>query len=279
MRLSLTTWSSLYLPKGFYKEVTWDQLCKLLAKPKVVENKKDAGGFSCGKFIDNYRSNSSVIHLNALIIEYDVAKLPISQILEFWSKVGYEYYMYSTFSHTNRMPRVRLIFPLSRAVSSSEYAALWCHYNALALASGHLLDQTAKDASRFWFCPAIRHPNASYETHRHSGNWLPVDDILSQCKPSKPLEVEIVRSAEQVQTTENLLQTVANYAIGWDPAVSGSYGRRTTFKVALKALTLGLTESQTLDVLMSHWNPRCVPNWKADELVKIIHSANSKRRR
>ena len=58
------------------------------------------------------------------------------------------------------------------------------------------------------------------------------------------------------------------------PGIDGQYGSNATFAAAL-AMTKGfeLSEADALDLLLSEFNPRCVPPWSLDELRHKVHDA------
>lgn len=57
-------------------------------------------------------------------------------------------------------------------------------------------------------------------------------------------------------------------------AVEGQRGSDTTFALAVTLIHgLGLDEDTALDVMLGHWNPRCLPPWSQKELAKKVRDA------
>ena len=56
-------------------------------------------------------------------------------------------------------------------------------------------------------------------------------------------------------------------------AVEGSGGDHTTFTVAARLKDFGCTKEHALELLLSYWNDRCSPPWKADELATKVENA------
>lgn len=58
-----------------------------------------------------------------------------------------------------------------------------------------------------------------------------------------------------------------------DPAVEGSSGDKTTFKMACKGWDLGFSEDKTYTLMSEHYNLRCEPPWPEHELLEKIENA------
>lgn len=57
------------------------------------------------------------------------------------------------------------------------------------------------------------------------------------------------------------------------PAIQGRAGDTQTFKAASLLWDLGLTHKEALNVLMEHYNPRCMPSWSEGDIKKKIINA------
>lgn len=62
-------------------------------------------------------------------------------------------------------------------------------------------------------------------------------------------------------------------------AVEGAGGDDTTFKVAARVMDFGISESECLGLMAEHWNPRCSPPWREDELASKVTNAAAYRSR
>jgi len=69
------------------------------------------------------------------------------------------------------------------------------------------------------------------------------------------------------------LDQARNYVDKLPPAIEGKKGSSTTFTAALKLLSKGLPEAETLEVLMEKYNPRCKPPWTKEELQRKVQYA------
>lgn len=111
---------------------------------------KDVGGFVLGTLKDGRRKKDCVLSRSALSLDMDYA-LPdiIDQIEMFFS---FKCYFYSTHKHTAEKPRLRLIIPLAREVSSDEYSAV---ARKVAEEIGiELFDDTTYEPSRLMYWPS-----------------------------------------------------------------------------------------------------------------------------
>ena len=56
-------------------------------------------------------------------------------------------------------------------------------------------------------------------------------------------------------------------------AIEGEGGDETTFKVAAKVKDFGPTEQQALEMMLDHWNGRCIPPWLPNDLGIKVRNA------
>lgn len=82
-------------------------------------------------------------------------------------------------------------------------------------------------------------------------------------------ESRAVDSPEAIQRYTEYLQTEA------PAAIEGDNGDQTTFRVACKGRDLGLTENTTSELMLGHYNHRCIPEWSPRELRFKVHNAYS----
>lgn len=64
---------------------------------------------------------------------------------------GLEYVAYTTFSHTEAEPRLRVIVALAKPIPAQAFPAVWQHLHQL---TGSISDESCKDVSRFFYSPA-----------------------------------------------------------------------------------------------------------------------------
>ena len=58
-----------------------------------------------------------------------------------------------------------------------------------------------------------------------------------------------------------------------DPAVEGSNGDTKTYWVCCRGRDLSLSEGKILELILEHYNPRCKPPWKAEDIQTKVESA------
>lgn len=54
------------------------------------------------------------------------------------------------------------------------------------------------------------------------------------------------------------------------PAIQGQGGDGMAYKTAAHLKSFGISEPVALDLIMKHWNPRCVPPWDAEEVDHLM---------
>jgi hypothetical protein len=57
------------------------------------------------------------------------------------------------------------------------------------------------------------------------------------------------------------------------PAIEGSGGNETTYKVACQVKDRGVSETTCFDLMWEHYNSRCSPEWSPDELETVVGNA------
>ena len=116
--------------------VSWDELVEKLSEtrrtaetqdgyrrlPKSQQDEiKDVGGFVAGHLKNGQRGTGKVECRSMITLDADFAEPDFCDTVEMFAE--YSYIIYSTHKHTPDKPRLRLIVPLSRAVSAEEYEA------------------------------------------------------------------------------------------------------------------------------------------------------------
>ena len=100
--------------------------------------------------------------------------------------------------------------------------------------------------------------------------WLA--DLL--CAAPSPEPVQMPAGSGQPL---DVVERARRYAARCSPAISGSGGHTATFAVA-QALVRGfeLSEAQALEILLTEFNPRCLPPWTRRELAHKVRQAASR---
>jgi hypothetical protein len=183
--LAVTLWRTF--SRGRHTRYTWREFVDtFVAQPEIVRDKKKVAGFSLGSFTGNRRALSRVEAVHALILDFDCGDTTLEQAARLLP--GAQGVAHTTFSHKPTHPKLRAVFLLSRPVLADEYARIWSWAESRISRAGHVLDEAARDASRFWYLPSHR-PGAPYEWREFAGKPIDVEKALSEAPPSRPLPV------------------------------------------------------------------------------------------
>lgn len=115
----------------------WSELTERLKRPLVStetheeyirlsksqqDELKDVGGFVGGTFVDDRRKATNVVGRDVLALDLDNLPANSTQsILQKLTSLGCGYCVYSTRKHHPAAPRLRVLFPFDRTVTSDEY--------------------------------------------------------------------------------------------------------------------------------------------------------------
>lgn len=172
--LIVTLWRTF--SRGRRSKYTWREFTDtFIRNPEVVLEKSSVAGFSLGSFIENRRALSRVEAVYALTFDFDGGDTPLDRahrLIRDAAGVAY-----TTFSHSENYPKLRAIFRLDRPVNAEEYARIWILFAKKIAENGHALDESARDASRFWYLPSHR-PKALYEWRELDGEPIDVEQTL-----------------------------------------------------------------------------------------------------
>ena len=136
-KLAIAYGNSRQAKKWVNKEITFDELKERLKVPirttesaeeyarfnkDQKDNAKDHGGFVAGALKDGRRKIDTVALRSMIALDGD--RIDKDFLENYESNVPYTSVLYSTHSSTRENPRVRLIFPLTRDVTSEEFVAV-----------------------------------------------------------------------------------------------------------------------------------------------------------
>jgi hypothetical protein len=176
--LTVTLWNSF--SRGRREERTWRSFIDIFVRePEVARDKRKVAGFSLGAFLENRRSLPRVERVHALILDFDNGDTTVKQAAHLLP--GVQGVTYTTFRHTPKHPKLRLIFRLSRPVDADEYARVWVWVADKITKAKRVLDESTRDASRFWYLPS-HPPGATYEWQEIDGKPLDVAKALKESK-------------------------------------------------------------------------------------------------
>lgn len=137
---------------------------------------KEVNPYVGGTLINGRRTANTVDHRFLLTLDADYAGpgflSDVGLLFE-----GVSYLVHTTWRHTPDAPRYRLVVPLDRGVTGSEYMEL--STRVMRLLGEDQFDKTTVQAERFMWGPSTSDP----ETYNHfigtGGSYLPVDKWLS----------------------------------------------------------------------------------------------------
>ena len=188
----VTLWRTF--SRGRRSTYTWREFVDtFIADPEVVRDKRKVAGFSLASFEENRRALARVEQIYALTFDFDDGDTSVEQATRLLP--GVCGVTHTTFSHSIGHPKTRAIFLLDKPVTTDEYDRLWMWAADKIHRAGHVPDEAACDASRFWYLPSHR-PGAPYEWREIEGAPLDVDAALKEAHtppsfsgPSAPSKV------------------------------------------------------------------------------------------
>jgi RecA-family ATPase len=129
-------------------------------------------GWSAARFNPLFRKSENVVAMTAMVLDYDDCGTTFDEAVEMW---GIFYgLIHTTRRHELEGSRFRVILPLTREISTDEYALLWRY---VVRTSGHRVDQSTKDPSRFWYVPGPLN-GARFRAVRLTGAMFSPDPML-----------------------------------------------------------------------------------------------------
>ena len=138
-------------------------------------NVKDVGGFVGGYLRGGVRKNTNILYRSVATLDIDYGTLNVWE--DFQMAFGFAAMLYSTHKHSEKTPRYRLVFPLSRQVTPAEYEPL-CRKIAAEIGID-LFDDTTYELPRLFYWPSTS-KDADYVFEYQDGPACNVDQILAQ---------------------------------------------------------------------------------------------------
>lgn len=172
---------------------TWEQLCKKFETPirtpetydeycsmdtDTAGRIKDVGYFIGGPSANGQRNAKNITTRNLITLDLDHAPNDLKE--KFERSVGQlEFCIYSTHKHSPENPRFRMLLPLSRTVSGTQYKAV---ARKLAQKIGiEYCDEASYVVSQAMYWPSCS-KDAEYIFYVNEGEWVDPDKILALYK-------------------------------------------------------------------------------------------------
>ena len=180
---------SSHAKKWSNKTIGFDALCERLKttirtpesveeyakmKSKDRELAKDHGGFMCGALTGGRRLLQNVACRSMINLDGD--RVTAAFVDDYENRMNYCSCLYSTHGHVPDAPRVRILIPLTRDVTSEEYVAI-SRYVAEELGID-MFDECSYLPNQMMYWPSTP-SNGEYLYLVTDGNWLDPDVILS----------------------------------------------------------------------------------------------------
>lgn len=137
------------------------------------DDAKDHGGFVAGVLKGGRRRIDSVESRSMVALDGD--RIDEAFLLDYEKNTAYTSVLYTTHSHTDENPRVRLVFPLTRDVNPEEYVAV-ARYLAQMLGMDYF-DECSYQPNQLMYWPSTP-ANGTFLYKEIDGDWINPDDIL-----------------------------------------------------------------------------------------------------
>ena len=151
----VTYFQRLYDNQGQYYKLTLLELKEMMMKKYEVPYKDNAPGFIAGELESNSKEiGLKVLSRSCLVVDFD--HIPV---LEDWWDNFYSYYKdycwmaYTSYSHSDKEAKIRIIIPLEKDVPSGQYEDFITNVLCYSLNKGvaESIDKTTHQSKRFMF--------------------------------------------------------------------------------------------------------------------------------
>jgi putative DNA primase/helicase len=184
------------LGRATNKVIAWPKFCERLGTPTIDtltseqyhklsqkdrHERKNQGWFVGGTFKDGIRRQSNIEGRSMLCYDIDECSPELFASLTADVATGYlaerEHFVYTTRSHTPENPRVRVVVPLSREITTGEFGPI-CRIVAFKIdESMQQIDPVSFRITQLMFLPS-RSKDGEFITNWRHGALLNPDDVL-----------------------------------------------------------------------------------------------------
>lgn len=155
---------------------TKEKLAEYLKMPLATQNTiKDVGYVVPGHFEKGIRKKSNITMRDCVMLDVDHAPPDYMEDIEM-TYGDYAYALHSTHKHQPKLPRLRLVFPLTRSVDEVEYLAV--SRKLASLLNIEWYDDTTYQFSRVMHWPSCA-SDSEFVHAVNEGAWVDPTDILA----------------------------------------------------------------------------------------------------
>ena len=148
------------------QQVSWEEFVERCSRPSIRQC-KDGELFSPATFIGT-RAKGNVTEACMLVLDYD-HEADFERELQMWREQRYTLIAYTTYSHTEKEHRFRVVIPLAAPIPADQFHLLWRRAFNL---SGGKIDRAASDISRMFYMPAVASKEAAWLFETFKGAFL-----------------------------------------------------------------------------------------------------------
>ena len=169
--MHFTLWPHLRGSTGRHAEIEWADLVAFVASPQVAPDKQSLEGWSPAKFTGDVRRAAACEFVSCIVLDLDGGELDTEALCAALDqRAGI---VHTSYSHTDKHPKHRVVLRTSRNMTPDEYARVWA-----VVVEGLPVDAATRDPSRLWFVPA-HGEGMPYVWRELIGSPLDVDALLA----------------------------------------------------------------------------------------------------
>lgn len=235
--------------------------------PKLLPYNTELPRIITGTFAENRRCQEGLEQCTMMTIDCDRSRGQVSAE-QLQATFPYRAVFHCTKSGEGNW-RGFVKLPPGRALTLQEFRAVYEESRAWLPVS---TDPASGNPAQPWVppCRPLVGEYVAFSIHREI---IPVDKMLLVYAERVERE-ELERAKERPIDPSSAERRAIAYVQKMDPAISGAGGHTATFRAAAKLVSgFGLDERTAVRILRDHFNPRCVPKWKEQDLLHKVRSA------
>lgn len=219
-----------------------------------------------GASIVRHRCKKAVLSVTALVFDYDSKAVEWSVVTPILDAFGLAYLVHDSPSHKDIAPKWRLYIPLSQPWADVQgwgeaYKRIKAEFETLLKLD---FDKQTSDPCRVFYPPTRPTPaDAPRIVKWHDGQAL---NLRLSLRDPEAIHAPSPRVATHLDRARAYLSKM-------DPSIQGSDGSGALLRAAQSmARGFELSERDAVHLLMSEFNPRCLPPWSETEVLHKVKS-------